>query len=224
MKPEEWQVFYRDICLDLNIDPARDAESALVLSDILGKGSSLSLLDKYRGGTFCVVGNGPNLEQALPKIGDGKVIVADSALGIYVKDNPAPDIVVTDLDGDMKLLKRAFDSGSLMMIHAHGDNIALIREYAGYFRARAIGTTQNAPLWNIFNFFGFTDGDRGAFIANFLGAESINLAGFDFTSVGQKPGVNVERKLKKLKWAKILLEFLADERNTKLGEGPFITL
>lgn len=224
MRIEEWLEIYRKVCADLDISEDTDRISANILSGILGEESRLELLDPYRGGTFYVIGNGPNLAEGLEKMGDGRVIVADSALSTYMKYFPAPDIVVTDLDGDMHQLELAFEGGSLMVIHAHGDNMELVREHAAKFLGKAIGSTQNLPLNNVYNFYGFTDGDRGAFLADFLGAEKINLIGFEFQLVGIKPGINRERKLKKLKWARFLLDILARQRGTELKDGTVISL
>lgn len=215
---------YRRICYDLAIDTDRDLLSSLILSAILGSSSSVELFSRFRGGRFYVVGNGPNLQEGLEGIENGTVIVADSALEAYMMSFPPPEIVVTDLDGKLPLLQEASDSGSLMVVHAHGDNIDLIREYAAGFTPGSVGTTQNVPLNNIFNFYGFTDGDRAAYLAHFLGAERIDLVGFDFRKTGSKQGTDQRRKMKKLVWAKILLENLARERGTSLAEGPIITL
>ncbi len=225
MNSEKWREYYGYICSDLGIDPEKDHQSALSLSAILGNKSELSLLEPFRNTDFYVIGNGPNLESAIDHMGEARnTIVADSALPIYMKKKGIPDIVVTDLDGDMNFLARANNRGSLMVIHAHGDNIQLIRDFAPYFVNHSIGTTQGEPLPNIFNFYGFTDGDRGAFLAHYLGAGKLTLVGFDFEKVGKKPGIDRERKMKKLKWARILLEELAAERNTSLEKGEFIHL
>lgn len=224
MRLEEWLYFYRQICMDLAIDQKSDAESALILSKILGSNSDRQILEQYRGGDFYIVGNGPLLKDALMETGTGTTIVADSALSLYMEEKGIPDIVVTDLDGDIEFLQKAYDGGSVMLVHAHGDNIPLIEEYAGRFKERAVGTTQGIPLPNVYNFYGFTDGDRGAFLADYLGARNIFLVGFDFETAGYKEGMDRKRKETKLKWAKILLEKLASERNKPLGEGLIIPL
>lgn len=220
----EWLQIYGRICADLNIDPFYDWVSSHILYSTIGKNSRISLLDQFRGGTFYVVGNGPELAEALDSIGEGRIIVADSALGAFMKKFPAPDIVVTDLDGRLEDLERAYSLGSLMAIHAHGDNMKQIRSLSGRFASRAIGTTQNYPLDNIFNFYGFTDGDRGAYLAHFLGAETIKLIGFNFLEPSPKERFDAGRKRKKLFWARVLLEKLARTRGSRLGDGPVIPL
>jgi hypothetical protein len=63
-----------------------------------------------------------------------------------------------------------------------------------------VGTTQSVPFDRIYNFGGFTDGDRAALIAKKFGARKIRLYGFNFEKADNKI------KLKKLKWAKRILE------------------
>ncbi len=225
MNAARWSQFYERICSDLSIDPDADSRSAKLLSGILGEGSTLKLLDPFAGKNALVFGNGPELEAAITSLGEaGTSIVADSALPVYMKEKGAPDIVVTDLDGDLNYLARAHNDGSLMVIHAHGDNTNLIRDFGTYFVGNSIGTTQGIPEYNVYNFYGFTDGDRSAYLAHYLGAPRITLVGFDFDNVTGKPGSSMDRKRKKLKWARILLEELARERNTSLGNGVFIPL
>jgi hypothetical protein len=71
---------------------------------------------------------------------------------------------------------------------------------------------------NIYNFGGFTDGDRALFFAVELGAKIIILAGMDFGGVVTKysrpdmdtvEGEADEIKILKLKYAKRLVEWLA---------------
>lgn len=225
MNAEQWSQYYERICADLEIDPGADNRSASLLSEIFGENSKLELVDSFRNKDALVFGNGPELESALSSLEEeGTTIVADSALPVFMKKRGAPDIVVTDLDGDMKYLAMAHYGGSLMVIHAHGDNMQLIRDFGQYFAGDSLGTTQGKPLYNIFNFYGFTDGDRSAYLAHYLGAPRITLVGFDFEKVTGKAGSSREIKQKKLKWAKILLMELAKERNTVLGKGKFIPL
>jgi 2-amino-4-hydroxy-6-hydroxymethyldihydropteridine diphosphokinase len=91
-------------------------------------------------------------------------------------------------------------------VHAHGDNQDLLREYVPKLR-NVIGTTQTRPPHGLYNFGGFTDGDRCVFFARYLRASEIKLIGFDFDDMSVTP-----RKHKKLAWAKRLIELaLSDE-------------
>jgi uncharacterized Rossmann fold enzyme len=64
-----------------------------------------------------------------------------------------------------------------------------------------IGTAQCRPPESLYNFGGFTDGDRCVFLAKELGAASIKLVGFDYEDDSVTP-----RKRQKLGWAKRLIE------------------
>ena len=103
-----------------------------------------------------------------------------------------------------------------MVIHAHIDNVDVIRKYIPKFR-KIIGTTQVMPVEHVYNFGGFTDGDRCVFLAEEFGAKDIVLVGMLFdASIGQYSKAiidNVEVKREKLQIAKRLLQVLA--KNTK---------
>ncbi|MGA9187543.1 MAG: hypothetical protein WB014_03025, partial [Methanosarcina sp.] len=64
-------------------------------------------------------------------------------------------------------------------------------------------TTQGEPFDKVYNFGGFSDGDRCVFVAKEFRAKSVRLAGFDFEDSGVNP-----IKKKKLKWAKELIGML----------------
>lgn len=224
MNLTEWLKIYGDICSDLGIVPQDDYESSVSLSVILGGDSSMSVLEKYYGGTYWVIGGGKNLSRSIDMVEGGRTIVADSALGTFIDNIGIPDIVVTDLDSEISRLVEASENGSLLVIHAHGDNRDLISRYSRNFYGKVIGTTQNMPLENVFNFFGFTDGDRSAYLAHHLKAESINLIGFDFENPAPKEGSDPDRKLVKLKWARKLLNNLAMERGKEFVDGDLIIL
>jgi uncharacterized Rossmann fold enzyme len=63
-----------------------------------------------------------------------------------------------------------------------------------------MGTVQCQPSEGIYNFGGFTDGDRAVFLAKEMGAASIDLLGCDFDDQSVTP-----RKKKKLAWARKLI-------------------
>jgi len=63
-----------------------------------------------------------------------------------------------------------------------------------------IATTQARPFDNVYNFGGFSDGDRCFFVVRKFGAKQIRLAGFDF----EDSDVDLTKK-NKLKWAKKLM-------------------
>ena len=88
-----------------------------------------------------------------------------------------------------------------------------------------IGTTQAQPLGNIYNFGGFTDGDRAIFLAVALGAGEITLAGMDFGDIVTKysrPNLESdlaeadEFKRKKLMYAERLTQWIIDNENVDI--------
>ena len=218
MTPELWNSYYSRISADLGFSMQDDYLSSLLLSGILGDRSRLSLLHDYSAASIMVVGNAASMPDDLARMHGDLAIVADSALPAYMDLMSYPEIVVTDLDGNIGKIEEASAGGSLLVVHAHGDNMDKIRKNQQLLSGRVLGTTQNSPLWNIYNFYGFTDGDRAAFLADYLGAEYILLAGFDFEHPNLKPGQDRDRKVKKLKWARKLLQELASERGKALPD------
>jgi uncharacterized Rossmann fold enzyme len=88
-----------------------------------------------------------------------------------------------------------------------------------------MGTTQSIPEGKLYNFGGFTDGDRAIFLAVELGAEKIFLAGMDFGTMVTKysrPNINEdieiadEIKQKKLKYAEDLTNWISENENVDL--------
>jgi uncharacterized Rossmann fold enzyme len=83
-----------------------------------------------------------------------------------------------------------------------------------------IGTTQTEPFNKIQNFGGFTDGDRGVFLASYFDAKKIILFGMDFgTRIGKFSNTKKSDrkiKLKKLKIAKDLLIWLSSITKSEL--------
>jgi len=224
MNFREWQKFYQEIALDLDISQVDDYRASEILSGILGARSRISNLDQYIGLPANVYGNGPFLEKFMQDTPNGLEIVADSAITTYLKHRDAPDIIVTDLDGDIRSIMDCARTGSLVVVHAHGDNIERLEKFVPSIEGKVIGTTQNTPLWNVFNFFGFTDGDRSAYIADYLNSPEIRLIGFDFTIPGPKNNQDTERKIRKLKWAEKLLLRLASERGSNFVTGGLIRI
>ncbi len=136
------------------------------------------------------------------------VIAADGATEMCLDLGIIPDFVVTDLDGDYESLIRADSGGSIMVVHAHGDNFDKITSQVPYF-SNVIGTTQNFPLKNVYNFGGFTDGDRSVSLAVEFLAREILLVGMDFDS---KIGFFSKRKVSNL-----------DLKKQKLQIGKYLT-
>ena len=107
---------------------------------------------------------------------------------------------VFDLDGSFPDILKANREGSITVVHAHGDNLDALSRYVPLLEG-VIGTAQCRPPEGLYNFGGFTDGDRCVFLAKELGAASIKLVGFDYEDDSVTP-----RKRRKLAWAKRLID------------------
>ena len=216
MKFDEWEPIYKLILEDMHWDRIYDEESARILSKLLETKArkkipdvlDIELLHKVINGKDVIVcGKAPCLKDEIKNIDFKKyvVIAADGATSILIKNGIAPNVIVTDLDGNMDDEAKANDLGAIMVVHAHGDNMDALGEELFRLR-RVIGTTQSTPLSNIYNFGGLSDGDRSVFLAKEMGAKSITLIGFDFKDENVTPV-----KKKKLLWAEKLIDMILGE-------------
>ncbi len=225
MEWSKWRPWYEWITTRLGLDPTRDFEAAKLLNENLPRPRLSALKKLIRGRECLILGAGPSLERDLEKLEkfgylrENTLICADGATSGLLRFR-VPHIIVTDLDGNVPDQIEAWRKGAWMIVHGHGDNVKTIREILPRLRERVIGTTQTKPFGKLFNFGGFTDGDRAAFMAYELGAFKIHLAGMDLgTKIGKYSGrKNVHKKRIKLKICKELLGWLS-----KLG-APLINL
>ena len=204
---KDWEPIYREILDDFGFLKEEDESAASLLSVLLTAVSNESqetLMQIIQGKDILVCGNAPTLKEELNELNlqDYVIIAADGATSVLVDREITPSIIVTDLDGDVEKEIAANKQGSIMVVHAHGDNTEKLLKYVPLL-SKVIGTTQSEPLGNVYNFGGFTDGDRSAYLARHFGASSITLAGFDFDD----ESVN-DMKKKKLRWAYRLLQKL----------------
>ena len=217
-----WKRRYQSILKELSYSEKKDKESAVILDSILKKNSNNQKIIKLiQGKTVFVIGSGPSLSFAIPKLKKFKKsikIAADSALKPLLENEIVPDIIVTDLDGDEDAIKKLSKKKSIFVIHAHGDNIKklqMVKEIKN-----CIGTTQTTPFNKIQNFGGFTDGDRGVFLANHFEAKKIILFGMDFGKrIGKFSNTKKsdrDTKLKKLKIGEELLIWLSTITKSEL--------
>jgi len=207
MQFNEWEPTYLEILKDMGYDRPSDEASARLLkvlminSDLIDDDELGSLI----GRTAAITGGAFDTND-IPNV--DTLIATGSSIPRLLSLNVVPDIIVTDLDGDVEAQKKASALGSVTVIHAHGDNADAIMEHAREFSGKVLMTTQSRPELTIYNFGGFTDGDRAVCMAEHFGAEKIILMGFDLKSPRSKDGSDPETKLKKLKWAeKIISSF-----------------
>jgi len=208
----EWEPVYEDILKDMGFDRPSDESSARLLKAMTQNSDIVTeeVLSDMMKANAAIVG-GSVSEKDIVKIKehvnaeDHVLISAGSATGFLMTNGIVPDIVVTDLDGDFELQKMASDAGSLMMIHAHGDNADLIMGHIKNITGKMMITTQSTPDAVLCNYGGFTDGDRAVCAARHFGAKRITLIGFDFDAPAYKEGIDMRIKKKKLAWAKKII-------------------
>ena len=200
--------------MDFQFSREEDEMSALLLSRLLeekGAISSQALKNAIHGKQVTVAASAFEPHQAYD-VGDGVLIATGSSMELFLAMDKVPDIIVTDLDGDIEIQLELDRRGSIVVIHAHGDNAAAIEEWVPQFTGRVIGTTQSKPLQNVHNFGGFTDGDRAALMADHFHANEIKLLGFDFENPVPKPGSDPEVKKRKLAWARKLIHSIIETK------------
>jgi len=217
----EWKPIYNKIAKDFNYSLKKEKKSAEVLNKLLIN-NDLASIEKLSNlitdRHVIIFGAGPSIEESLKNqkqfFIDKTKIVADGVTTALLKYNIQPDVIVTDLDGKISDQILSNKRGSLIIVHAHGDNMEKIVKYVPKFTRNIVGSIQINPASyeKLFNFGGFTDGDRAVFIADNFNAKTITLFGFDFNSkIGKYSFIkNKDRsqKLKKLKWCKYLIEYL----------------
>lgn len=237
MEIDRWIPYYEAICSDLKLDVGRDMEASRLLADLLKENRKITSRDSVMqnigllisGRSVYIFGAGPDLEEELEQALIEKadewtstdrndvLIAADGATSALMARSIRPDLIVSDLDGDLEDQLACLGSGSIMFVHAHGDNMLRIRDAVPRLFGKVVGTTQLDPMRGAFldNFGGFSDGDRSAFIAEHFGASQIILLGFDFKEVGDKitgggtrVALTAEQELfkfRKMTWAFALL-------------------
>ena len=225
-----WKTRFTEIRKEFGYSENDDYISAKKLNSLLKKKfSKRELQNIIEEKTVFVIGAGPSLSKSLTHIKKCKnvtKIVADGAVRALLEKSIKPDILVTDLDGDLDSIKKIGQTKIPIIVHAHGDNydkIEIVKELSN-----VVGSTQTKKFGKMENFGGFTDGDRCMFLAEYFNASKIVLIGMDF---GQEIGkyskhkiINRKMKLKKLKVGKMITEWFgtkskADLYSTKKMKG-----
>lgn len=229
-----WEKYYTKILEDFGFSRENDEESAKLLDEILSTEGCLTLdeLGEIVGFSdkFIVFGAGPSLKEHVKLLKEGYdlknyvLVAADGATTALIEEKIAPDIVVTDLDGNLDDILLANFRGANIVIHAHGDNIEKIAGLTKFFTS-VLGTTQAQPVGNLYNFGGFTDGDRALFLVVALGASEITLAGMDFGDIVtrySRPNIETDLaeaddfKKKKLGYGEEFTQWIIDNENVEI--------
>ena len=217
-----WKTQFKEIRKEFGYLEKVDLISAKKLDSLLKrKNSKRQFQNMIQGRTVFIVGAGPSLTKSLKYIKKSKdvtKIVADGAVRALLEKNIKPDILVTDLDGDLKSIKKNGKTKIPIIVHAHGDNyekLEIVKKLKN-----VVGSTQTRKIGKIENFGGFTDGDRCVFLAEYFNASKIVLIGMDF---GQKIGkyskhriVDRKIKIKKLKFGKKIVEWIGTKSKADL--------
>lgn len=226
-----WERYYKEILDDFGFSRSDDENSAKVLDEILSEEGCLTLDDLAQivgfSDKYIVFGAGPSLKEHILQLKenydlkDYVLISADGATTALIEERLSPDIVATDLDGNLDDILLANIRGANIVVHAHGDNLDQVVKFTPFFN-NVLGTTQAQPVGNVYNFGGFTDGDRAIFLAVALGASEITLVGMDFGDVVTKysrPNLPTDLadaddfKRKKLMYAERLTDWIIENEN-----------
>ena len=229
-----WEKYYTEILDDFGFIRKNDEESARLLDEILSTEGCLTLDDLSAivgfSDKYIVFGAGPSLKDHIKvlkedyDLRDYVLVAADGATTALIEERIVPDIVATDLDGKLDDILLANIRGANIIVHAHGDNTDRIASVTPFFN-NVLGTTQSQPIGNLYNFGGFTDGDRALFLAVALGASQITLAGMDFGDVVTKysrPNIETETakaddfKSKKLKYAEKFTQWIIENEDAEV--------
>lgn len=210
MEYDEWAPVYDGILDDFGYDRAADERARDVLSGLVRPFDFARLaLD---GRTVAIAGGAAALRDEFEMAAEADaVFAASTAADILLDADIGIDLLVTDLDKNPDTARSLTQRGVPVAAHAHGDNISLVEEVVPTFdTTHVIGTTQAEPVDAVYNFGGFTDGDRAAFLADHLGASRLVFPGWDLDD----PSVGDE-KAKKLAWAERLLYWLEQRRGDR---------
>lgn len=230
----EWNIYYKEILDDFGFSREDDEKCAQLLDEILSEEGCLTLDDLSKivafSDRFIVFGAGPSIKDHVKELKENYdlknyvLVAADGATTALIEQRIAPDIIVTDLDGNLDDILAANLRGANIVVHAHGDNSNKIANITPFF-TNVLGTTQAQPLSNVYNFGGFTDGDRALFLSVALGASEIILAGMDFGDIVTKysrpnmpdiVGPADEIKRKKLQYAEKLTNWIIENENVNI--------
>lgn len=208
-----WNPVYERILADFGFDRGEDERARDLLAD-LTKPFDESRLGRIDGATVAVAGAGPSLASEIDRAADAEYVVAAStAADQLLAGGINPDLMVTDIDKNPETARRLTHEGIPVAVHAHGDNSPLVERWVPRLaRKNVLPTTQVAPRKSVRNFGGFTDGDRGAFLADHFGASNIEFPGWDFDDSSVGP-----MKAQKLRWAERLLYWLETRREERFS-------
>jgi uncharacterized Rossmann fold enzyme len=218
MRYEEWEPLYLKIVNEFGYSIAEDSMAATLLAELISASQSVGDIDsfmgeKVKGCAFSILGPCPMTPESfsdlgvrlssrgasLVTVGEGTKNAMDSGL--------TPTMIFTDLDGFPESDMAANERGAVVVVHAHGDNMARLKSWVPRFTGKLIPTCQCAPVAGVRNWGGFTDGDRAYCTLRHFGAREVTLEGFDFSTPFGSKHVDIETKKRKLEWAEKIIRF-----------------
>lgn len=222
----DWNMWYNKILKDFNFNMDDDIKSAEILNDLITKKGKFNIKNMDVKSKAIIFGAGPSIKKHISyiknkvNIKDYTLIAADGATEALLEEDIIPDIIVTDLDGKIEPIRYANQKGSILYVHAHGDNQDKITNNISKL-SNIIPTTQAKAYSLLENYGGFTDGDRAVHIAVYgLKIKNIIMAGMDFGNIitqysrpdiSSKTGLADEFKRKKLDYAQKLIKALQED-------------
>ena len=194
-----WWPIQDEINFQFGFVRSREEVSSRLISRLYKPEGNLS--DILLNQEVTIVGAGIDDDEKIPS---GVLIAADGAVSACLKRHLIPDIVVTDLDGNLLDIMFANESGSKIVLHGHGDNLSKLFEFYTRIKVISLTTTYPSDMSNCWG--GFTDGDRALMMSLSQGASSVNLVGFNFIKIGKYTGKYSPKKLQKLDWARRIVD------------------
>ncbi|MFW6002852.1 MAG: 6-hydroxymethylpterin diphosphokinase MptE-like protein [Halanaeroarchaeum sp.] len=210
MHYENWIPLYEQLRRDFGYDRSADERARDVLAEY-ARPFDTARID-VEGKTVAIAGGADSLEDEIPIAASAdRVFAASTAVDVLQGADVLVDLMITDLDKNTRTAVAMTRTGRPVAVHAHGDNIDLLRRFVPEMDlANVLATTQVEPVESVSDFGGFTDGDRAAFIADHFGAGELLFPGWDFDD----PTVGPQKRAK-LEWAKRLLAFLERRRDER---------
>ena len=218
MEFRDWEPVYNEILKDFGYLRDKDEAAARELALLASSKEQCDDLCLTRLFSSCatVVAGPPSSEKRYDDLIIGTALSVGIGTAYMVAEGRIPDLVVTDLDGDVEKDLVANEKGAVLVVHAHGDNIPALRQYVPMIKGRIVLTTQSTPFGRVQDFGGFTDGDRAISLAVHFGARNIRMIGFDLKHPRPKQGTSPLVKARKLKWAEKLIAQLKVRYNLNL--------
>ena len=212
---DAWEPVYETIRADFGYNRTADEAARDRLATMVGDTTTAAPpADGFDGRHVAIAAPGPSLAAERDLVLAADVVLAAGTAADRLDDaGVSLDWIVTDLDGHAERVPAFTRAGPTVAIHAHGDNRDLLETTVPACELSAVvPTTQVEPVGPVRNDGGFTDGDRAAFLADYLGAADLVFVGWDFDDPGVGP-----TKRRKLAWAERLLYWLERRRDERFG-------